>query len=108
MSKVSRESVLARLREVVQQASRADRFDQLSHVEPLIKALYESLQMHAGDEAEARELMSTLRLVPIYSPDPLLGSEPLATRWVVAKPERFHQEIERLRARFPERSEFKR
>lgn len=80
--------------------------DRIVHVLPLIEALSEAVKMHDTCREEAHALMATVRLYPYYSQDPMFGAEPLAHRWVVWRSEAFHRAIERLRERFPLKSEF--
>ena len=103
---MSHENDVAKLREVLRQARSADNFDKLTTFAPLLAALEESVRLHGECRKVTHDLMATLRLQVYYPHDPSMGAEAIARRWIVAKPERFHLVIERLRARFPERSEF--
>ncbi len=101
---------LRRIRSVLVQAKRArmggHRHDLLGSVDPLIEALEASIRMHRECPEDIKALLATLRLRPTMPSDPSMGSEPVAHRWIVWKPEVFHRLVEQLRAKYPERSNF--
>ncbi len=75
--------------------------DQIKQVEPLIKALDFARRQRRDTRDLVYQLLSTIREGPIMPTDHRMGSEPLAYRWVVAKPLEFDRVIMRLRAEFP-------
>lgn len=96
-----------RLRDVLLAAKRAHQRgsgpvdDQILHVAPLIEAL-DTARRHRRDTRDLiHQLLGTIREIPIMPHDPMMGSEPLAYRWVVSKPAEFDRVIMRLRAEFP-------
>lgn len=97
-----------RLRDVLLAAKRANDFGRgnaeakLAHVVPLIQALDRALSRHRDVGDLVKQLLATVREVPIYARDPEMGSEPLVYRYVVARPADFDKVIVRLRAAFPE------
>lgn len=97
-----------RLRDVLLAAKRANNFGRgnaeakLAHVEPLIHALDRALSARRDVGDLVKQLLATVREVPMYPADPMMGSEPLCYRYVVAKPADFDKIIMRLRAEFPE------
>lgn len=74
---------------------------QIKHVAPLIEALDLARRQRRDTRDLVHQLMGTLREVPIMPQDPMMGSEPLCYRWVVAKPAEFDRVVMRLRAEFP-------
>lgn len=96
-----------KLRDVLLAAKRAHNFgkgnadDQIAHVLPLIQALDNARQNRRDVRRLVHQLLGTVREVPIMPTDPMMGSEPLAYRWVVSKPAEFDKVIMRLRAEFP-------
>lgn len=74
----------------------------LAQVEPLIEALQSARRQRQGYKRLVLELLATVREIPIMPHDPMMGSEPLAYRWVVAKPADFDKVVMKLRAEFPE------
>jgi hypothetical protein len=75
--------------------------EQIVHVAPLIQALLLARRQRRDTRDLVHQLLGTLREVPFYPHDPMMGSEPLAYRWVVAKPAEFDRVVMRLRAEFP-------
>lgn len=75
--------------------------EQILQVAPLIEALDAARRGRRDTRDLVHQLLATIREVPIYPHDPMMGSEPLAYRWVVAKPAAFDRVIMRLRAEFP-------
>lgn len=96
------------LRDVLLAAKRA--YDQgngtadarLAQVLPLIQALDAARTQRRDYKRLVHQLLATVREIPIMPTDPMMGSEPLIYRWVVAKPADFDRVIMRLRAEFPE------
>ena len=97
-----------RLRDVLLAAKRANDFGRgnadakLAQVVPLIGALDEALRRHRDVADLVKQLLATVREVPIYARDPAMGSEPLVYRYVVVRPADFDKVICRLRAALPE------
>ena len=76
--------------------------EQIVHVAPLIEALSLARRQRRDARDLIHQLLGTIREVPVYGVhDPMSGSEPLAYRWVVAKPAEFDRVVMRLRAEFP-------
>lgn len=94
----------AKLRDVLLAAKRANDFGhgnadaKLAHFEPLLRALDRAVREQRDLGDLVKQLLATVREVPLYPQDPLLGSEPLCYRYVVAKPGEFDKVIVRLRA----------
>lgn len=97
-----------RLRDILLAAKRGRNFgrgnvdEQIKHVEPLIKALEESLRTNRDGRDLVKQLLDTVWERPIMPTDPMMGAEPLCYRWQVLKPAEFDKVIMRLRAKFPE------
>jgi hypothetical protein len=97
-----------RLRDVLLAAKRANDFGRgnaeakLAHVVPLIQALDSALSNRRDVGDLVKQLLATVREIPLYPQDPMMGSEPLCYRYVVAKPGDFDKVVMRLRAEFPE------
>lgn len=75
--------------------------EQIKQVEPLINALDVARRQRRDMRDLIHQLLATVREVPIMPTDPMMGSEPLAYRWVVSNPAEFDRVIMRLRAEFP-------
>lgn len=91
-----------RLRQVLIAAKKAPKRSQLAQLPHLIGALQESMQGNARHKALAHELLATLKQHPTYSHDPAMGSAPIAWRWIVHYPERFHRCVEAIETEFPQ------
>ncbi len=76
--------------------------DRLAQVVPLIQALHDSLGKRKEVRTKVRNLIDTLKMVPIYASEPTMGSEPIAWRWIVYRYPEFHKCVEDLREYFPE------
>ena len=96
---VLRDVLLAAKRAHQRGTGQAD--EQIKHVAPLIEALDAARRQRRDTRGLVRQLLATVREIPIMPTDPMMGSEPLAYRWVVSKPADFDRVIMRLRAEFP-------
>lgn len=96
-----------KLRDVLLAAKRAHQRgagpvdEQILQVAPLIEALDAARRQRRDTRSLVHQLLGTLREIPIMPTDPMMGDEPLAYRWVVAKPAEFDRVIMRMRAEFP-------
>lgn len=85
-----------KLREVLLAAKRAKPVERLAQVPALIEALDAALTDRRTCERLKSALLGTLKQMPIYSHDPMMGSEPIAYRWVVFKAATFDKLVQEV------------